>query len=178
MHLPALVAGGMLAIGDVHASMGFGEVHSGVNIDATVTIRVWHRPEPGWDRPWFETADKVMTIGVEDRLEDAIRQATQAMVALLQQRLGVSYVEAITLAGASVDIHLGQASKFGVKVSVYAAVPRGNSGIVRNQRLFPFKQDPKCIPSLLGHEPVRLGRVLERHPGSDQRLYRKPAGGH
>ena len=124
VHLPALVAGGMLAIGDVHASMGFGEVHSGVNIDATVTIRVRRRPEPGWDRPWFETADRVMTIGVEDRLEDAIRQATQSMVALLQQRLGVSYVEAITLAGASADIHLGQASKFGVKVSAYAAFPR------------------------------------------------------
>ena len=104
--------------------MGFGEVHSGVNIDATVTIRVCRRPEPGWDRPWFETADRVMTIGVEDQLEDAIRQATQGMVALLQRRLRVSYVEAITLAGASVDIHLGQASKFGVKVSAYAAVPR------------------------------------------------------
>ena len=62
-----------------------------------MTIRVRRRPEPGWDRPWFETADRVMTIGVEDRLEDAIRQATRGMVALLQQSLGVSYVEAITL---------------------------------------------------------------------------------
>lgn len=124
VHLPASVAGGLLAIGDVHASMGFGEVHSGVNIDAVVTIRVWRRPEVGWDRPWFETAESVMTIGVEDCVEDAVREATESMVALLQRRLGVSYVEAITLAGATVDIHLGQASKFGVKVSAYAALPR------------------------------------------------------
>ncbi len=124
LHLPAFVAGGLLAIGDVHASMGFAEVHSGVNIGAAVTVRVYRRPVTGWERPWLETADKVMTIGVEDRLEDAIRQATQSMVALMQRRLGVSYVEAITLAGASVDIHLGQASKFGVKVSAYAALSR------------------------------------------------------
>ena len=124
VHLPAFVAGGLLAMGDVHASMGFGEVHSGVNIDAVVTIRVRRRPEQGWDRAWFETADSVMTIGVEDRVEDAVREATLGMVRLMQKRLGVSYVEAITLAGAAVDIHLGQASKFGVKVSAYAALPR------------------------------------------------------
>ena len=53
-----------------------------------------------------------MTIGVEDRLEDAIRQATQAMVALLQQRLGVSYVEAITL-GRRIG---GHPSRSGVEV--------------------------------------------------------------
>lgn len=128
VHLPARVAGGLLAIGDVHASMGFGEVHSGVNIDATVAILVRSRPEPGWDRPWFETADEVMTIGVEDHLEDAIRQATLGMVELLQQQLGLGYVEAITLAGSSVDVRLGQASTFGVKVSAYAALSRSVLG--------------------------------------------------
>jgi hypothetical protein len=45
-------------------------------------------------------------------------------VALLQRRLGVSYTEAIILAGATADIRLGQAAKFGVKVSAYAALPK------------------------------------------------------
>lgn len=124
IHFPVEVRGGLLAIGDVHASMGFCEVHSGVNIDATVRLRLEHVPGAGWERPWFETAGEVMTVGVEDQLEDAIREATQGMVDLLQRRLGVGYTEAIVLAGASVDIRLGQAAKFGIKVSVYAAFPK------------------------------------------------------
>ncbi|MDD2764623.1 MAG: acetamidase/formamidase family protein [Opitutaceae bacterium] len=124
IHFPANAAGGLLALGDVHASMGFCEVHSGVNIDATVRLRVTRVPGAGWKRPWFETGSEIMTIGVEEQLDDAIREATRGMVAMLQQRLGVSYTEAIVLAGASVDIRLGQAAKFGVKVSAYAAFPK------------------------------------------------------
>jgi amidase len=123
-HFPVSAQGGLLAIGDVHASMGFCEVHSGVNIDATVRLRVQRVPCAGWEKPWFETAEEVMAFGVEDQLEDAIREATLGMVTLLQQRLKVSYTEAIILTGASADIRLGQAAKFGVKVSAYAAFPK------------------------------------------------------
>lgn len=123
-HFPIYAPGGLLAIGDVHASMGFCEVHSGVNIDATVRLRVKRVPGIHWERPWFETAREVMTLGVENQLDDAIREATHGMVTLLQRRLQVSYTEAIILAGASVDIRLGQAAKFGVKVSAYAAFPK------------------------------------------------------
>ncbi len=120
-HFPVAVEGGLLAIGDVHAAMGYCELHSGVNIDATVRLRVERVQSPGWQRPWFETAGEVMTVGVEDRLEDAICEATRGMVELLQARLGVTYTEAVILAGAAVDIRLGQAAGFGVKVSAYAA---------------------------------------------------------
>ncbi len=128
VHFPVAVAGGLLAIGDVHASMGFCEVHSGVNIGATVQLRVGRAPAAGWERPWFETATEVMTIGVEEKIEDAIRQATLRMVSLLQRLLAISYTEAIMLAGASADIRLGQAAKFGVKVSAYAAFPKSALG--------------------------------------------------
>jgi amidase len=130
LHFPVSVPGGLLAIGDVHASMGFCEVHSGVNIDATVTLRVERVPNVDWKKPWFETPKEIMTIGVADQLEDAIREATFGMVALLQRKLKVSYTEAIILAGASVDIRLGQAANFGVKVSAYAAFPK--SALARN----------------------------------------------
>lgn len=123
-HFPIAVEGGLLALGDVHASMGFCEVHSGVNIDATIHIRVERVPSAEWERPWFETATEVMTLGVEDRLEDAIREATRGLVVMLQQRLDISHTEAIILAGAAADIRLGQAASFGVKVSAYAACPK------------------------------------------------------
>jgi acetamidase/formamidase len=104
--------------------MGFCEVHSGVNIDAEVRLRIDLAPAAGWARPWFETATEIMTIGVEDRLEEAIRQATLGMATLLQRRLGLSHTDAVIVAGASVDIRLGQAANFGVKVSAYAACPK------------------------------------------------------
>ena len=46
------------------------------------------------------------------------------MTALLQRRLGLSHTDAVMVAGASVDIRLGQAANFGVKVSAYAACPK------------------------------------------------------
>lgn len=122
LHLPVWVDGANLALGDAHATMGFGEVHSGVNIDAVVTLRLKLIPKAGWSRPWFETEDEMMTIGVADRIEEAIREATLMMVQMLQGRLALSYTEAIILAGAVVDLRLGQASRFGTRVSAYATV--------------------------------------------------------
>ena len=126
IHFPVAVPGALLALGDAHASIGYCEVHSGVNIDTTVRLRVERVPSPGWARPWFETDTEVMTLGVEDKLEDAIREATAGMVALLQDRLGVTYTEAIILTGAATDIRLGQAGNFGVKVSAYAVFPKAS----------------------------------------------------
>ena len=124
LHLPVFVPGGLLALGDVHASMGFGEVYSGVNIDAVVTARVDRVPDAGWERPWFETPAEVMTLGVGARVEDAIEEATRGMTELLQRRVGATLTEAIVLTGAACDIRLGQASKFGVNVSAYAVFPK------------------------------------------------------
>ena len=124
VHLPVNVPGGNLSLGDAHASMGFGEVYSGVNAGADACLHVQLEPGAGWERPWFETDREVMTIGIEDGIEDAIEQAMRGMVQMLQGRLGVSETEAIVLAGAAADMRLGQAAHFGVKVSAYAAFPK------------------------------------------------------
>lgn len=124
VHLPVNVAGGLLALGDVHASMGDGEVYSGVNTDAWVTVRLRRVTAAGWRRPWLETRERIITVGVAAQVEDAIAAATQAMTELLEQRLAVSRAEAMALTGAACDIRLGQASKFGVKASVFAAFPK------------------------------------------------------
>lgn len=124
VHLPVFVAGGLLGIGDVHASMGFGEVYSGVNIDAAVTVTVARVPRAGWARPWFETAAELMTLGIGATVEDAIREATADMTGLLQSRLGLSFTEAVVLTGAACDVRAGQTSKFGMDVTVYAAFPK------------------------------------------------------
>ena len=124
VHLPVQVDGACFAIGDAHASMGSGEAHPGVNIDAAITLRLDLTPQEHCAMPWFETAGEVMTLGVEERIDDAIRAATLSMVDLLQRRLRISYTDAVVLTGAACDIRLGQASRFGTKVSAYAAFPK------------------------------------------------------
>jgi len=124
VHLPVFVPGGLLGVGDVHAGMGFGEVYSGVNIDAVVTLTVARVPRAGWARPWFETAAELMTLGIGATVEDAIREATADMTELLQSRLGLSFTEAVVLTGAACDLRAGQTSKFGMDATVYAAFPK------------------------------------------------------
>jgi amidase len=124
VHLPVRAAGGLLALGDAHANMGACETYSGVNIVAAITIRVERVVAAGWERPWFETANEVMVLGVEDTLEAAIHEATRGMAGLLRMRLDVSHTEAVMLTGAACDIRLGQAGGYGVKVSAYAACPK------------------------------------------------------
>lgn len=124
LHLPVFAPGGLLAVGDVHAAMGFGEVYSGVNIDAAVTMRLDRVPQAGWTMPWLENGREIMTIGVAEQIDQAIRQATESMTEYISYRLGVSHTEAVALSGACCDIRLGQASRFGVRVSAYAVVPR------------------------------------------------------
>ena len=116
--------GALFAIGDVHATMGDGEAHSGVNIDAEIDLRldISSRQELEW--PWFETATELMTVGVADELTHALQIAQRSMELLLIERTDISAAEARALAGAAVDFRLGQAGGYGVPVSVYAAFPR------------------------------------------------------
>lgn len=124
IHFPVFVPGALLALGDVHASMSYGEVYSGVNISAEVTIHVERVPVAGWDRLWFETDNEIMLPAIAPTAEDAIHAAVAGMTALLQRTLDLNFSQAVALTGAICDIRPGQTSKFGVNVSVYAVIPK------------------------------------------------------
>ena len=64
VHLPVHVPGALLAIGDVHATMGDGEATgTGVEIPAEVTARVELSKGTAPGRVWIETADAWVTTG-------------------------------------------------------------------------------------------------------------------
>ena len=73
---------------------------------------------------FFPLLGAALLVGIPGTNRTAIRQATLGMTALLQRRLGLSHTDAVMVAGAAVDIRLGQAANFGVKVSAYAACPK------------------------------------------------------
>lgn len=123
VHLPVQVPGALLALGDVHAAMGDGEVSgTGVEINAAVTATVDLLRGKTHARPWIETPTSTVSTGSAPTLEAAIRIAVDGLIQLIQERRSVSRVEAYLLISALGDVHVGQ-SCGGLDATVYAQFP-------------------------------------------------------
>mgnify|MGYP005631976747 CR=1 FL=1 len=109
VYLPVCVPGAGLGLGDVHGAMGDGEItFIGLEIQAEVTVRVDLLKGAGLQRPLIETADHWVTTGDGASLAAAARMAAEAMVELLQERLGLSFEDAYMLMSAAVDVQICQ----------------------------------------------------------------------
>lgn len=125
VHLPVHVPGGLVALGDVHASMGDAEVSgTGVEINAEVTARIDLVPGAAPVRPWIEIGSLVAATGTAPTLEQAVSLATDGLVRLLTQRLPLTRTEAFMLISAYGDVHIGQACG-GLDATAYACFPLG-----------------------------------------------------
>jgi len=126
VHLPVHVPGALLAIGDLHASMGDGEVSgTGVEIAGEVTVQVEVIPGAAPARPWIETATDWITTGSGPTLEDAVEMAVAEMTGLLASRLGLSRTEAFLLVSARGDVRIGQCARIrGLDATAYALFPK------------------------------------------------------
>lgn len=95
VYLPVRVPGGLLALGDVHAVMGDGEVcGTGLEVDATVTTRI--RLVKNADLHWALTKTKeawyVNTCG--DTCDDAVRAGYMELRRLVSRAYGLSLEDA------------------------------------------------------------------------------------
>lgn len=126
VHLPVLVPGGLLAIGDVHAAMGDGEVSgTGVEINAEVTVGVQLEKGAAPARPWVETAEHWIATGSAPTLEAAVEVAVDGLCRLLVERLHLSRTEAFLLISARGDVRIGQCARIpGLDATAYALFPR------------------------------------------------------
>jgi amidase len=123
VHLPVHVPGALVALGDVHAAMGDGEVSgTGVEINAEVTATIDARPGAGTARPWIETRDLIASTGNAPTVEAAVRIAVDGLIDLIQERRNLSRAEAYMLISAYGDVHVGQ-SCGGLDPTVYATFP-------------------------------------------------------
>jgi amidase len=110
VYLPVAVRGALLAIGDVHASMGDGEVSgAGLDCPAEVLARISVAKGVGIQRPLLETSTMWMTCASASNLQEAVRVATKDMVEFLSRRLNISIEDAYLLASAAGDVRIGQA---------------------------------------------------------------------
>jgi len=125
VYLPVAVSGGLLSIGDVHASMGDGELTGGgIDIRANVVVQVGLHHVLGWPRPVIETAQAWCTCANGPRLAAAIRLASGDMTQLLAKELGLSFEESFILIGAAGDVRIGQAAQVGVDVTAYLCISK------------------------------------------------------
>ena len=109
VHLPVYAPGGLLAIGDIHAVMGDGEISiTALEIIGEVRVRVDLIKGEGPARPWIEFPDCWITTGDGPAIGDAIRVACEEMAALLQRRLGLSVEESYMLLSIRGDVKVSQ----------------------------------------------------------------------
>ena len=125
VYLPVSVAGALLAIGDVHASMGDGELNGGgLDIDADVTVKVSIHRGLNWTWPVIETPEAWCTCANAPTLAGAFRTATSNMTTLLAQQLEMTREEAFILIGAAGHARVGQAAGLPMDVTAYVRVSK------------------------------------------------------
>ena len=110
VHLPVFQSGGQLAIGDMHASMGDGEISgTGVEIGGTATIRVDVIKGLAGRWPVTETADAFYTHGTtESDIDGALALACEEASRLLVDQWGFTPEDAFIFLSVAGDLGIAQ----------------------------------------------------------------------
>jgi amidase len=109
LYLPVNVEGALLAMGDLHAVMGDGEiVICGLEIPGEVTVKVSVLPGQDYPLPFLVDDDHVMTIASAETLDDAAKKATKNMHTFLVEQLGMGVDEAGMFLSIGADLKICQ----------------------------------------------------------------------
>jgi amidase len=112
IHLPVFVPGGLLALGDVHATMGDGEISiTALESCAEVRVRVELAKGESIRRPWIDLPESWVTTGDGPGIGDAIKVAADEMATFLGRRLGLSQEDAYMLLSIRGDMRVGQCAE-------------------------------------------------------------------
>lgn len=109
LYLPVNVEGALLAMGDLHARMGDGEVEvCGVEIAGAVTVTVTVLKNCGLPTPFLVNSEIAAAIYSAETLDDASIGATMAMHGFLMKELGMNEHEAGMLLSVTGDLRICQ----------------------------------------------------------------------
>ena len=109
LYLPVFQDGGLLAMGDLHATMGDGELDgTGVEIDGEVTLTASKVEGLSISNPIVESPDAFFFIASAKTLYEAIKIASQNTVDHLTNVLKEDYEMAYRLLSACCDIRISQ----------------------------------------------------------------------
>ena len=112
--LPVFRRGAGFYAGDAHALQGDGEVNQ--TAIETSMKRAHLRLTAGWPSmpglprlPWVETPTHLITIGLDEDLDLAVRQAVDALVTHMSARFDIDEIDAYALASLTADVEVTQA---------------------------------------------------------------------
>lgn len=109
LYLPVNVDGALLAMGDLHAAMGDGEiVICGVEIAGAVTVKVDVIKNFTAPLPMLQTEDAIVCIASAETLDEAAKAATEHMADFLCKHMGFDIHEAGMLLSAACDLRICQ----------------------------------------------------------------------
>lgn len=110
LYLPVNVEGALLAMGDMHSSMGDGEIMgSGLEVAGEIEVVVEVLKDSQLPLPFIETEDLYVTVGSRETMEDASKVALHNMVEFLTAKTDMTFNQAgmfLSLAG---DLKVSQA---------------------------------------------------------------------
>lgn len=109
LYLPVFQPGGMLALGDIHALMGDGEVcGTGVECSASVLLRIGLKKNWNFKRPVLKNQKGLQILVSAKTVEEASEGAVEDMVWYLTHIYGLSFHQAYFLCSIACDIRVSQ----------------------------------------------------------------------
>lgn len=109
VYLPVFVDGAMVALGDLHAAMGDGEVSgTGVEVSGEVSMKFTRSEEVQVSRPLIETRTHWIAYAAAKTLEEASRRSCSDLVGLISRMGGMDFEDAYMLASAVADLRISQ----------------------------------------------------------------------
>lgn len=109
LYLPVNVEGALLAIGDLHATMGDGEIMgAGLEIAGEVTVTVEVIKGFPLPLPLIETEDLWVTLGSRESMEEASQVATENMTKVIQAKSDLTFNQAGMLLSLAGNLHACQ----------------------------------------------------------------------
>lgn len=109
VYLPTFVDGGMVALGDVHAAMGDGEISgTGLEVQAEVTLSLGREEALQVTRPMIETKTEWISFAAAKTLDKAAKLAAQDLVRFVSNARGIDFEEAYMLASLVGNLKISQ----------------------------------------------------------------------
>ena len=109
LYIPVFVKGALLELGDGHAAQGDGEVdQTAIETNLEGRIQVIVRKDLKLEWPRAESPTHWISMGTDTSLVVATKTAIREMVKLLQEKTGITEVQAYQAASMAADAHITQ----------------------------------------------------------------------
>ena len=109
LYIPVFAKGALLELGDGHAAQGDGEVdQTAIETNLEGRIQVIVRKDLKLEWPRAESPTHWITMGTDTSLVVATKTAIREMVKLLQEKTGITQVQAYQAASMAADAHITQ----------------------------------------------------------------------